>query len=58
MAPGFVIQMQQIVEDISEFEFDNNATVHALCQWKGRSKVPIKRLKDQARRDGDLSMQG
>lgn len=41
-----------------EFAQDPQVTIPDLGQWKGRAKIAILLLKDQSRRDHDLSMQG
>lgn len=54
----FDIRFQQHVETVREFPKDPRRAIQDLVQWKGRAQIPLRILKDQAKRDCELSIQG
>lgn len=53
-----LIRVQQQVEEIKDFEYNDQSHIHAILHWNGWYKVELKRFNDQYRRGFDLSMQG
>lgn len=53
-----LIRFQQNMEELRSFAFYNRSVIHEICHWHGRSKIDLKRLKDQDRREYYLSIQG
>lgn len=58
MSDVYFIRVKQQVGEVRAFAVYNTTTLYVLNKWHGRSKLAIKLLKDQDRRDCNLSTQG
>lgn len=58
MTEDFLTRIQQHMEDLEAFCFDSWSVIEELFHSHGRSKIALKTIKDQTRRDCDQSIKG